>query len=99
MHEQVTIWATLLWQGFSLALVISILARAAVAIEQKRELGLIRLSLAHRLFIGGFCFIGLFAAALTGGTPTAHMGSAFVGLLIGAASGIWMAIRLIKKVG
>jgi hypothetical protein len=97
MQEQVTLWANALWQGFSLALVISMLARVAVAGEERRELRL-RLTLAERVFIAFFCFVGLSAAALSGGTPHGVTATATAIAFAGVAGGIWIALRVIRKV-
>jgi hypothetical protein len=97
MQEQAILWSTVLWQGFSLALVICVLARGAVAKEQGRELRIIQLSLPSRLLLGVFCVVGLFAVAATAGTPAGLTTPAIVATFAGVGGGIWLALRGIKK--
>ena len=96
VHEQLSLWATVIWQGFSLALVIGVLARAAVATEQGRRLR-VRISMPHRLLVAGFCVVGLFAAAATAGGPARMSGVATFAMLLGVAGGVWGALRLMTK--
>lgn len=96
MEDYIVLWSTVLWQGFSLALIICILARGSVATNRGRTLAIADLSFSMRLLIGMFSMVGLFSAAATAGTPTGLTGAAIAATLIGIIGGIWVGFRLIR---
>jgi outer membrane lipoprotein SlyB len=96
--EMLRLITVVLWQGFSLAFVITILARAALASSNTEKPNAIRMSMPLRAAIGAFAFVGLFGTASLAGTPAGLSEGAVVAALIGAICGTWLGYRFARQI-
>lgn len=92
IEDKLGLLLVVLWQGFSLALVVTILARAALR-DSGASRGL-RLSRRLRFYMAAFALVGLFGAAMLAGTPAGLSSEAIVATLLGAGAGVAAGVRM-----